>query len=222
MKNFGVIELISRFLILVTIGTQFLILQPLNEKFSNDQFQSLEQSIKNNQNIMSSIKDLLSTYEKSDNPESEINISEEEVVIALKAIANAKSCSKLVLGEERTNNFINKAGEKVTVDSLIEYAFVAASEMSPEEFDSFADCFLGRYSEEVIDVITSFQAIYQEIGDAIIGGAIEEKIVKPLAVRLYAVFSWVNFIFFLLGTALAIWARKIELSHIENSGIRSA
>lgn len=222
MKSFGVIELISRFLILVTIGIQFLILQPLNEKFSNDQFRSLEQSFKKNQNIVSGVKELLSTYEKSDNTEPEINISEEQVVIALKAVANAKSCSKLVLGEERTKTYVNKAGEKFTVDNLVEYVSVVAGEMSPEEFDSLVDCFLGRYSEEVIDVITSIQAIYQKIGGAVIEGIIEENIVQPLAFRFYAVFSWINFLFFLVGTSLSIWARKIELSQIENSGIRSA
>ncbi len=215
MKNFGVIELISKFLILITIGIQFLILQPLNEKFSNEQFQILKQSIEKNQNIINHMKELLSKYEKNNQSKSEINISEEQIVIALQAVANAKSCSKLILGEERTNNFINNANEKVTVENMLEYTLLIANEISPEEFDSFTDCFLGRYNKEVIDVITSFQAFTQEIGDSIV----EESIIKPLAVQFYTVFSWINFIFFLLGTLLSIWARRIELSYMEHSGI---
>lgn len=210
MKIWIIIELISKVLILLTVGFQFLVIQPINDGFQNDRQEIIKTMISTNKVLLTNLFDKVSelkreNFETKEN--TEINVTEKQIVLSVEAIKNLKSCATIVIGEERVSDLYSHMQSKLTTSNIDKHIEGYITKLSEEEIDEIINCFLGLYSTQVQDVLKSLGEVIQEIGEPIV----EKVIVKPILVKFHTLATWVNFIIFIVGSFLAIYARMLEL-----------
>ncbi len=211
MKAWMKLELISRVLILVSIGFQFLVLQPANDEFQSLKQQNIEDAVTKSAErfqFLSKKIEALNLINVASKTAESSEVPKEGIVIAAKAIVEVKLCAKSILGEARTSELYALIPAMLTESNLAEETGKVISYIEESEFDDILICFLEPYYEMGADVIFD---IIQSVSEPLI----EKAIVEPIFVIYHKVISWFNFVLFLIGSILATLARVLELKTVQ-------
>lgn len=219
-KTWMYLEIISKVMLLVSFGFQFLIIQPINDEFQKIQQKKIEDTISKSaerfQYLSKKIDDInkLEIVDKT-NSEEVIEFTEEDFKFAVKSIAEFKNCSVSVIGNERVSEIYTIIPELLSSSNISEVASDVIGKVSEAEFDQLLSCLIEPY------INAAGESLGEAIGDVmieatemILAPVIEELIIEPILVKYAQIATWLNFLLFLFGSILAVTARIKELKVI--------